>query len=90
MPARSGGGISLETDRPIFWRPDVVHRYWRTGYPPTGPSIKRVSAKIHAFVAEGLIEKPVKVEDVLEMSFVENAVSELGPFNRRDKRGRPS
>jgi NitT/TauT family transport system substrate-binding protein len=32
------------------------------------------------FVAEGLIEKPVKVDDVLDMSFVDNAIKKLGPY----------
>jgi NitT/TauT family transport system substrate-binding protein len=32
------------------------------------------------FVAEGLIEKPVKVDDVLDMSFADNAIKELGPY----------
>jgi NitT/TauT family transport system substrate-binding protein len=34
------------------------------------------------FVAEGLIEKPVKVGDVLDMSFVDKAVGKLGPYRQ--------
>jgi NitT/TauT family transport system substrate-binding protein len=34
------------------------------------------------FVAEGLIEKPVKVGDVLDMSFVNNAVGKLGRYRQ--------
>jgi NitT/TauT family transport system substrate-binding protein len=32
------------------------------------------------FVSEGLIEKPVKVDDVLDMSFVDAAKKKLGPY----------
>jgi len=39
-----------------------------------------LAADLKFFVAEGLIEKPVKVDDVIDMSFVDNAVRKLGPY----------
>lgn len=54
------------------------------GISPDGAVNKASLAEdLRFFVAEGLIEKPVKVEDVLDMSFVDNAIRKLGPYQSR-------
>jgi NitT/TauT family transport system substrate-binding protein len=53
------------------------------GISPDGAVNKESLAEdLRFFIAEGLIEKPVKVDDVLDMSFVDNAVKKLGPYQR--------
>jgi NitT/TauT family transport system substrate-binding protein len=53
------------------------------GISPDGAVNKESLAEdLRFFVAEGLIEKPVKVNDVLDMSFVDNAVKKLGPYQQ--------
>jgi hypothetical protein len=70
-----------ENDRPEGTRPFQKHD------PERDISRRRrhkesLGEDLRFFVAEGLIEKPVKVEDVLDISFVENAVSKLGPYQQ--------
>jgi NitT/TauT family transport system substrate-binding protein len=53
------------------------------GISPDGAVNKESLAEdLRFFIAEGLIEKPVKVDDVLDMSFVDNAVKKLGPYQQ--------
>jgi NitT/TauT family transport system substrate-binding protein len=53
------------------------------GISPDGAVNKESLAEdLRFFIAEGLIEKPVKVDDVLDMSFVDNAVKKLGPYQK--------
>jgi NitT/TauT family transport system substrate-binding protein len=48
--------------------------------PDGGVNKDSLAEDLKFFVAEGLIEKPVKVDDVLDMSFVDSAVKKLGPY----------
>jgi len=53
------------------------------GISPDGAVNKESLAEdLRFFIAEGLIEKPVKVDDVPDMSFVDNAVKKLGPYQQ--------
>jgi NitT/TauT family transport system substrate-binding protein len=61
--------------------PALVKSMIPNGISPDGAVNKTSLADdLQFFVIEGLIEKPVKVDDVLDMSFVDHAVKQLGPY----------
>jgi len=60
---------------------DIFKSMIPNGISPDGAVNKDSLAEdLRFFVAEGLIEKPVQVDDVLDMSFADNAVRKLGPY----------
>jgi NitT/TauT family transport system substrate-binding protein len=61
--------------------PALVKSMIPNGISPDG-AVNKVSLAddLTFFVAEGLIEKPVKVDDVLDMSFVDSAIKKLGHY----------
>jgi NitT/TauT family transport system substrate-binding protein len=62
---------------------DIFKRMIPNGISPDGAvNQDSLAEDLRFFVAEGLIEKPVKVGDVLDMSFVDHAVGKLGPYHQ--------
>jgi NitT/TauT family transport system substrate-binding protein len=62
---------------------DIFKSMIPNGISPDGAVNKDSLAKdLRFFVAEGLIEKPVKVDEVLDMSFVDNAIRKLDRYQQ--------
>jgi NitT/TauT family transport system substrate-binding protein len=54
------------------------------GISPDGAvNIQSLDDDLKFFVSQGQIEKPITVGDVVDMSFVKNAVKNFGPYKPR-------
>jgi NitT/TauT family transport system substrate-binding protein len=51
--------------------------------PDAAVNVKSLTDDLKFFVDQGQIEKPVTVSDVMDMSFAETAVKQLGPYKPR-------
>jgi NitT/TauT family transport system substrate-binding protein len=73
--------IALIIEKTALKDPALVRSMIPNGISPDGAVNKTSLADdLQFFVIEGLIEKPVKVDDVLDMSFVDNTLKALGPY----------
>jgi NitT/TauT family transport system substrate-binding protein len=62
---------------------DIYRKVTPTGMNPDGNVNVESLARDQAFYAEqGLVKERVKLEDLVDMSFAQNAVKELGPYKK--------